>query len=97
MAESESRDATDGIANEVAGARRVARHLAAYAVVSFVLGWVVVVASLLAWALEYVVFFDAVEVLLAIGFGCVLSGLAMYASSWNMRLAATRLEVSATK
>ena len=88
-------EASEDVAAEVAGARRVARHLTAYALVSFVSGWLVVAASLAAWALDYVEFFDAVDVLLAIGFGGVLSGVALYATSWNMRLAATRLEVSA--
>ena len=83
------------IAAEVASARRVAWHLSLYSWLLFVAGWIVMIVSLLAWWIGHVGFFDAIDVLLAIGFASVLSGLAMFATSWNMRLAATRLEVAA--
>lgn len=74
-----------------ARAARAARMVRGYAVASFIAGWIVAGASLVALATDVLRFSDAVDILLVIGIGGVISGVALFASSWSLEVAATRL------
>ena len=78
---------------EVGEARVVARRLRFYGLMTFTAGWVIAGASVLLWVTGQAGFADAVDVILLVGLGGVMSGVAMIASGVNLRLNATRLEL----
>ena len=78
---------------EVGEARLVARRLRFYGLLTFSAGWVMATVSLVLWVTGRAGFADALDVILLIGLGGVLSGVAMIASGVSLRLNATRLEL----
>ena len=83
---------------QVGRARRTARQVAWYAALSFIGGWVIVVGCLVAWWGFGVPLDQALDVLLVVGLGSVLGGVALYATARNLDISASRLEIDiATK
>jgi hypothetical protein len=83
------------IREEAAEARRVARWIRGYATVSISLGWLVTIGAAAAWVLDLAAFADAINTLIFIGLGAVVSGVALYGSSWSLQIAAARLSLAA--
>lgn len=86
----------DDYAAQVAQARRTAHQVFIYAGLSFVAGWLIVAYCIVAW----IAFDEPVEqlldVLLVTGVGSVLGGVALYATSRNLAVSASRLEIDMT-
>lgn len=78
---------------EVAHARRTAHVLRVIAEITFAAGWVAVVLALLALAFEALPWDQAENLLWVLGFGSVVSGIVMFASSWNLQIGASRMEI----
>jgi drug/metabolite transporter (DMT)-like permease len=78
---------------EVASARRTARRLRVIAAITFSLGWVAVAFALLALAFEALPWEEAENLLWVLGFGSVVSGVAMFATSWSLQIGASRMEI----
>lgn len=81
-------------AAQIARARRTSRRVAGFAAVSWCVGWAVVVGCVIAWLGFNVSIVDSLDIILAIGFGGVLSGIGLYAQSRNLDLSASRLEIA---
>lgn len=79
--------------DQVAGARRTSRQVAIYAGVSFVGGWLIVIAAVIAWLVFHRPLSEALDVLLVAGLGSVIGGVALYATSRNLAVSASRLEI----
>lgn len=78
---------------EVAQARRTAHRLRVIAGITFVAGWVIVVFAILALLLEALPWDQAENLLWVLGVGSVVSGVAMFATSWSLQIAASRMEI----
>jgi hypothetical protein len=78
---------------DIVESRRVARWLRSFGAIAFVFGWIIVTAAVVSWGTGLLGFDEAVDVLLIIGLGGVLSGVAMQGSAASLRLSATRLEL----
>lgn len=85
---------TDDPRDLVAGARRMAVWVQVFAAVSFAGGWAIIVVGAVRWIAGWSDTDEALNLTLILGFGGVVSGIAMYATSWNLRLGAARLEAS---
>lgn len=77
---------------EIAQARRAARRVWWVAMVSIWAGIVIVVVAAIRFFVGDLEFDAAVNVASVVGIAGIASGAAFYASSWNMRISATRLE-----
>ena len=81
-------------AAQIARARRTSRRVAVFAAISWVTGWVVIIACIIAWLGFGVSILDSLEVMLAIGVAGLLGGVGLYAQSRNLDLSASRLEIA---
>lgn len=79
---------------QIARARRTSRRVAIFAAISWGIGWVVIVACIIAWLGFGVSIIDSLEILLAIGVAGLLGGVGLYAQSRNLDLSASRLEIA---
>ena len=83
---------------QISAARKTARRVFHFAALSWWSGWVVVAACLIAWLGFGVDLLESLEILLAIGVAGVLGGVGLYATSRNLEISASRLEIDiATK
>lgn len=83
---------------EVTQARRTARALRGIGAATFVLGWLAVLLALLALALDALPWDEAENLLWVLGVGSIVSGIAMFATSWSLQINASRMEIDmATK
>jgi hypothetical protein len=88
----------DAYAAQVTAARRTAQRVYVFAALSWFVGWAVIVACLVAWLGFGVSLLDSLEILLAIGVAGLLGGVGLYATSRNLSISASRLEIDiATK
>ena len=78
---------------EVAHARRAARALRIIAAITLAVGWLAVILAVIAVALEAVPWDQAQNLLWVLGVGSIVSALVMFASSWNLQLSASRMEI----
>ena len=78
---------------EVAQARRTAHALRVIAEITFAAGWAAVVLALLTLAFDALPWDQAENLLWVLGFGSVVSGIVMFASSWNLQIGASRMEI----
>ncbi len=89
---------TQDYRDQVERARRTAHQVLIYGGISFVGGWLLSIGAVIAWLILGRPLNEALDVLLVAGVGSVLGGVALYASSRNLGLAASRLEIDvATK
>lgn len=72
----------------------MAKWASLYAQLSVIGGWAIVIVGLLAWLMDWVTADDALYILFVLGIGAVISGIALFATSWNLRLGAARLELA---
>lgn len=80
-------------AEQVAQARRTARQVQVCAAISWGFGWLVTLVCLIGWLGFHVSLADTLDVFLAIGIGGIIGGVALYATSRSLGLAASRLEI----
>lgn len=85
----------DDYREQVARARRTARQVLIYGWLSFIGGWLIVVGAIVAWLAFKQPLSDALDVLLVAGLGSVIGGVALYATSNNLAVSASRLEIDA--
>lgn len=78
---------------QVDAARRTSRLVRGYATFSFFGGWLIVVAALVAWLAFDQPLDQALDLLLVAGLGSVIGGVALYATSRNLAISASRLEI----
>ena len=88
----------EAYAAQVGQARRTVRQVQVCAAISWGFGWLVTLACLVGWLGFQVSLADTLDVFLAIGVGGIIGGVALYATSRSLGLAASRLEIDvATK
>ncbi len=80
---------------QVERARRTSRQVLIYGGVSFFGGWLIVAGAIVAWLGFKQPLGDALDVLLVAGLGSVIGGVALYATSNNLAVSASRLEIDA--
>lgn len=85
----------DEYRQQVVRARRTARQVLIYGGISFFGGWLIVAGAIIAWLAFNQPLGDALDVLLVAGLGSVLGGVALYATSNNLAVSASRLEIDA--
>jgi membrane protein YqaA with SNARE-associated domain len=85
----------DDYRKQAEGARRTSRQVLIYGGLSFVGGWLIVVGAIVAWLAFKQPLSDALDVLLVAGLGSVIGGVALYATSCNLAISASRLEIDA--
>lgn len=78
---------------EVAQARRTARLLRILAVISVAIGGAAALLATLALVVDALPWDEAENLLWVLGAGSIVSGIAMFASSWSLRLNASRMEI----
>ena len=81
-------------AAQIAAARRTAQRVFVFAALSWWSGWIVIVGCFVAWLGFGVSLLDSLEILLAIGVAGLLGGVGLYATSRNLDLSASRLELA---
>jgi hypothetical protein len=79
--------------HEVANARRTAHALLLIGAVTLVVGLAVLVYAFIAVLFEDIPGDQLENLLGVVGVGSVVSGIAMFATSWNLRISASRLEI----
>lgn len=79
---------------QVARARTTARWVSLAAGTSWWAGWIVVVGCLIAWLAFGVSLLETLDMALTIGVVSVLGGVGLYATSRNLELSASRLEIA---
>ena len=91
-------NSAEDYAAQVLAARRTAQRVLIFAAMSWFGGWAVIVACLVAWLGFGVSLLDSLDILLALGVAGLLGGVGLYATSRNLTLSASRLEIDiATK
>ncbi len=83
---------TDPYQAKIDAALRAARRVGWAAGISFYAGIAVVVFAALRYILGDIELQDAAYIVLALGIAGMASGVAFYATSWNMRIGAARLQ-----
>jgi len=78
---------------EVTSARRTAQALLIIAAITFAVGWAAVSYALLILLVEAIPGDQLENLLGVLGVGSIVSGIAMFATSWNLRIGASRLEI----
>ena len=78
---------------EVEQARRTAHALRVIAGITFAAGWVAAALAVLALVLEAIPWDEAENLLLVLGVGGVVSGVAIFATSWSLQINASRMEM----
>lgn len=81
-------------AAQIEAARRTVRRVFIFAALSWWSGWIVIAGCLIAWLAFDVSLLDSLEILLAIGVAGLLGGVGLYATSRNLDLSASRLELA---
>jgi hypothetical protein len=81
---------------QIEAARRTARRVFIFAALSWWSGWIVIAGCLVAWLAFGISLLDSLEILLAIGVAGLLGGVGLYATSRNLDLSASRLELAVT-
>ena len=79
---------------QVARARRTARWVSIAAALSWWAGWIVIASCLIAWLAFGISLLETLDVVLTIGVVSVLGGIGLYATSRNLELSASRLEIA---
>ena len=83
---------------EVEQARRTAHALRVIAGITFAAGWATVALAVVALALDALPWDEAENLFLVLGVGGIVSGLAIFATSWSLQINASRMEMDlATK
>lgn len=82
---------------QIAAARRTAKRVYLFAAVSWFAGWLVIIGCLVAWLVFGVDLLASLEIILAIGVAGILGGVGLYATSRNLDLSASRLEIALDK
>lgn len=85
---------TEDYTAQVARARRTARWVAIAAGLSWWAGWIVIASCLIAWLAFGISLLETLDVVLTIGVVSVLGGIGLYATSRNLELSASRLEIA---
>lgn len=80
----------------MAQARRTAHALRVIAGITFAAGWVAVALAVLALVLEALPLDEAENLLLVLGVGGIVSGVAIFATSWSLQINASRMEMDLT-
>ena len=83
---------TNAYRHEIAAARQAARRLRWWAAVSLILGALVTLGSVVVLFVQEDPW-DALYAIVFIGLASVVGAIAMYASSWNLAMSASRLEI----
>ncbi|MFM8896906.1 MAG: hypothetical protein ACKOE2_16460 [Actinomycetales bacterium] len=78
---------------EGASARRTGQALLIIAAVTFAVGWAAVSYALLILLVEAIPGDQLENLLGVLGVGSIVSGIAMFATSWNLRIGASRLAI----
>jgi len=86
-----------GYVAQIAAARGTARRVYLFAAASWFAGWLVIIGCLVAWLAFEVDLLESLEIILAIGVAGVLGGVGLYATSRNLDLSASRLELALGK
>lgn len=81
-------------AEQIGAARRTARRVFLFAALSWWSGWIVIAGCLVASLGFGVSLLETLEILLAIGVAGLLGGVGLYATSRNLDLSASRLELA---
>lgn len=81
-------------AEQIAAARQTARRVFIFAALSWWSGWIVIAGCFVASIGFGVSLFETLEILLAIGVAGLLGGVGLYATSRNLNLSASRLELA---
>lgn len=82
----------DPYLDKVTAAQRAAQRVWLAGVISFWAGVAVVIFAAVRYVLGDLQLMDAANLVLVLGFASMASGVAFYATSWNMRIGAARLQ-----
>ena len=85
---------TEDYTAQVARARRTAWWVSIAAALSWWAGWIVIASCLIAWLAFGISLLETLDVVLTIGVVSVLGGIGLYATSRNLELSASRLEIA---